>query len=989
MKRCATLALVTAMLLGCRPLQTLDIRRPLTPRIPSAETLPADPQLIRSMKKTTAAINSFTIKTYDQSTAWIPTEHLAEAITLAPENPFAWVQLGAQLTLDYQPDAAVRATEKALSIIDSRCKENCTRELEALRAVGLVNLAMIHASNDRAPEARIALEAVAVDLLPDVDKLAHYWTSAYVSLQLGEMEDALHQLSRASRDVPEDLKLSVKQRVRRPHYLGNIRRANEHFLRAMVHAESGQPRLAEEEITLAVAASNNSWEARILRANLLMERRDFDGAVRELEELAHARKGMIFHPERIQYNRGNALVARYAASPNGGNIADLRRAVDAFEIANGLVQKRVKRARARADSADVIEKALDVSSIFLDAFVKERPVYADALNNLGDVHLRLASLQPSAKHAAAKHAAAAEHAWLRALSDFEWSRRDLAWSNLTRHYVRERPRLSLETAEEALKEDPYNIASLQALAAYARSADSEVAARLYEGIARSIWARWTRYEAGSFDELLRPGLERLRSSAKSEARDRAILLIELVLAPTENDWKAILSRARTEHPTWSWVHVGADVLGDADSRKSADAAAESLLSKPHVAGDWWQRRELADAHVLRARRAIEKRHYETARRELELAVGHGADPSSISALRDTVDLQLQQNQLPATRAIAVVRFPTTYSEDYQPSWSESLPHAVSSALQQGIASSPSAPAGEAAWRFSVRYLDRETLGAATGEATSPAEAGRRVNAGAVLSGRIATTRKKIIVDLILTDPASGNARELGRIQEDLTRADLLTGAIVDRVVEALRLPHTETGAAAVAKVFTRTPEAYVAFLDGLAKLLGKTTRGAVRPLMAATQKDEQFARAWAWLAEARYRGGKLDEARRATKEALKWNASVPEAWLLRASLATTAGDRLTALANAVKIDPDDATLRRMYAATLREHGQLEDALTESHEALRIAPYSAAAMTDLGLSYYSLGRLDEALQQANDALARRRDFAPAHELMSSVVKSRAR
>ena len=70
---------------------------------------------------------------------------------------------------------------------------------------------------------------------------------------------------------------------------------------------------------------------------------------------------------------------------------------------------------------------------------------------------------------------------------------------------------------------------------------------------------------------------------------------------------------------------------------------------------------------------------------------------------------------------------------------------------------------------------------------------------------------------------------------------------------------------------------------------------------------------------------------------------------------------------ALQLNPSDAGARQLYAQGLASQGRLEEAVTESEEAVRLDPLSYAASADLGVVLYLARRYDECLARTRQAL----------------------
>lgn len=982
MRRATALAaLVMTLASGC--FQTLDIRRPLTPRtVPPAATVAPlfeatvdAGQLKTSLQKTKSAISSFGVNKYNDRAAFIATRELGLAIAAVPENPYPWIQLGAQLMLDHQSEASMRATERGLSSIESLCARECPRELQELRALGNVNLAMVLASVDQPAEALLTLDEVSPNLLEGVDQLAYYWTMTNVQTQLGQYDEAWSYLAAARDAVPESKR--SEDRIYKRHFVGSVRRSNEHLLEALICAAAKEIDCADHEIDLALKAFTQSWEARLLRANLYYDTCRYDEAIGILRDLKEAPKSMVFHAERIPFNLGNAYLARHYN--DGGSVADLNAAAKAFEKAAEIVAKRPARARHRVESGNIMFRPAVVSSFFMRGLTEVPPVYADALNNLGEVELRLGALRPDPEGRSVLYKKAEGH-WTDALRDHRWPRRGIAWANLTQLYcATDRPRRALEMAQESLEEDPYNTASLEALALFAaRTPDLELSARLSQGIARLLWIRRGRYEPGSFNTLLRPMLDRLRARPSSEGNDRAILMIELVLAGPDR-WQEVVYQARLRYPQWHWLAIQEDLVAPRMISKDDLEAADAILAAPHIAGDWWERLERADAYALRGRARYQQDDREGAREQIEHAVAHGADLSSI----EDVGFAVVAGELPPSSKsfVAVLPFDTVYANEKQHQWSHALPLAVGDAL--------------AAAGLTARYIGPESAGAERDAQFTPAETGRRVTAGAVLSGRMAVTAKKIVVDLVLTDPITETEIQVGPLENATENVHALTAEIITLVTKELGRP--ADGTQVMTRAITSSPAAYLSYLDGMETFIedGESSR-IIELYRAAVTEDPLFARARVELARAYFLAPSLtrqslDGARAEVERALQINEAIGHVHLLRAVVASwfdwdfEQADK--EFRRAIELDPRNASMRTTYMEFLLARGRYDDALRVSIEALRLAPFSPGATVNVAWPLYRLGRLDESIAQAREALLLRPHQEKARRILAWVEMTR--
>jgi SpoVK/Ycf46/Vps4 family AAA+-type ATPase len=97
-----------------------------------------------------------------------------------------------------------------------------------------------------------------------------------------------------------------------------------------------------------------------------------------------------------------------------------------------------------------------------------------------------------------------------------------------------------------------------------------------------------------------------------------------------------------------------------------------------------------------------------------------------------------------------------------------------------------------------------------------------------------------------------------------------------------------------------------------------------------------------------------------------------------------ASDRLRALREAVRIAPDDATIRRLLADSLLGEGQAEDAEAEFRALLRLDPDDGAARLGLVRAFQSQGKLSAALVVLEDEVRAGRGGAETHLLLARLL-----
>jgi serine/threonine-protein kinase len=159
------------------------------------------------------------------------------------------------------------------------------------------------------------------------------------------------------------------------------------------------------------------------------------------------------------------------------------------------------------------------------------------------------------------------------------------------------------------------------------------------------------------------------------------------------------------------------------------------------------------------------------------------------------------------------------------------------------------------------------------------------------------------------------------------------------VSQVFRMLRLDPPPAASRPAGTATPEAYSSYLEGRGYLarydLPANIDKAVASFVKATGQDASYALAYAGLAEAYWRKGRV-AAESKWRELAIQNAE-----------------------HAARLDPQLASAHVVLGSARRDEGKPAAAMEEFQRALDLAPHNADAARQLAELYSSLGRLDEA------------------------------
>ena len=277
--------------------------------------------------------------------------------------------------------------------------------------------------------------------------------------------------------------------------------------------------------------------------------------------------------------------------------------------------------------------------------------------------------------------------------------------------------------------------------------------------------------------------------------------------------------------------------------------------------------------------------------------------------------------------------------------------------------------------------------------TDPSAAGRALDAGAVVTGRLSRAGDGFTLRVELVDVARDAQVWSAAYEVALAALPKLESRITHDVAGVLRssLPGTEN----FRPTPTPTPntEAYQAYLQGRYlwnQRSEPSLQGAIVQFRHAIELDPRFALAHAALADAHTSLGYLGyvapsatfaAARPYALKALQLDPTLAQAhaalayikfyfdWDWRGAQAE--------FTRAIELNPNDPVLHQWYAVYLLASGEADRAYSEVQSAHRLDPLSLAINTDIGFHHYYNGRYVEAVSQLQSVLAMKSDFLLAH------------
>ena len=322
---------------------------------------------------------------------------------------------------------------------------------------------------------------------------------------------------------------------------------------------------------------------------------------------------------------------------------------------------------------------------------------------------------------------------------------------------------------------------------------------------------------------------------------------------------------------------------------------------------------------------------------------------------------LWRDSKPALNSIAVLPFINVGNDPQK----EYLPDAITENLIDSLSRLPS-----------LRVSSRSTVFGYKGRAMDPRQAGKELQVGGVLTGRVEWQGEKLIVQTELVDTTNGS-RLWGEVFQQ-TRADILTtqGVIVREIAAKLHRRLSPESEQQLIRRHTEDSAAYELYAQGryLHSQYGyEPMNKALDSFRRAITRAPQYALAYCGIADvyadmsSQYipPGEAMPKAREAALKALELDEKLPEAHHSLA-LVKLWGDWDWAGAErefqrALELNPGLALTRMYYAEMLLHQKRFEEALHQIRLVEESDPVSTLARTHEGIIYYGMRQYEQAVK----------------------------
>jgi TolB-like protein/tetratricopeptide (TPR) repeat protein len=250
----------------------------------------------------------------------------------------------------------------------------------------------------------------------------------------------------------------------------------------------------------------------------------------------------------------------------------------------------------------------------------------------------------------------------------------------------------------------------------------------------------------------------------------------------------------------------------------------------------------------------------------------------------------------------------------------------------------------------------------------PGETGRRLNAKAILRGRVDVTDERLDMEVELLDAASGTCLWSETYRRDISEVFVVLDEIVPQIVLAMHARPPSELVRNIQSMHTNDIEAYEFYLRGrkLYWLFGRhSVELAAEMFRAAIELDSSYALAYTGLADCfsyaymyvNSTPENLQKAEEASRRSLELDPLLAEAYAARGvvlSLGDDAAASEAAFEKAIELDPLLFDAHFLFARFLFAQGQFERAVQSYLEANRTRPEDFQSLLLAAVTVEALG-----------------------------------
>ena len=297
----------------------------------------------------------------------------------------------------------------------------------------------------------------------------------------------------------------------------------------------------------------------------------------------------------------------------------------------------------------------------------------------------------------------------------------------------------------------------------------------------------------------------------------------------------------------------------------------------------------------------------------------------------------------------------------------------------------------------LKVMSRNAAFRFKGTNLDPLEAGRNLNVGAVLTGRLVKLGDRLVIktELIKVDDGS----QLWGAEYNSSLADIFSvqDEVSKKISESLRLRLSGADEEKLSKRYTKDAEAYQLYLKGRYfwnKRNEEGFRNGIDYFKRAEEKDPTFALAFSGLADSyallsdigvARPVDEMPKAKAAAQKAVDADPALAEAYTSRAFVRLAYDwDWFGAQSDfqqALNLNPKYPTAHQWYASYLMQMGKFSLAKSEIEEAHKLDPLSPIISSNTGLYSYYEHNYDDAIAKYKLTLQSDPDFWVARHYLA--------
>ncbi|WP_455218422.1 winged helix-turn-helix domain-containing tetratricopeptide repeat protein [Kaarinaea lacus] len=280
------------------------------------------------------------------------------------------------------------------------------------------------------------------------------------------------------------------------------------------------------------------------------------------------------------------------------------------------------------------------------------------------------------------------------------------------------------------------------------------------------------------------------------------------------------------------------------------------------------------------------------------------------------------------------------------------------------------------------------------------EVARQLGVLYIVEGSVRKSGSHIRINVQLTNTSKGVSIWANRFETDEGDIFKIQDAITRDVMDAMVLTLSDTGMDDIRNRGTRNFEAYDAFLLGQKYIKTRTKQGYEQTMNAyrrAIEIDPNYARAYGAMAVTLTRGYRYQwtdlsppeakaRALELANKAVELNQSSPHIFWSLAYVHLHRHEFAAAeiaVETAIKLSPNFSDGYALLANIANWRGKASEAVGYINKAMSLNPYySFQYPSTLGLSYYSLGRYQEAVNVLKDAVERNESALNPHLFLAA-------